>query len=139
MRGRRGRTGSQSLRVLSNPVEHSPIPELRILGFQNPVSLVGELHKLGRNLLLLKCSKELVGLADWDSIINLAMCHERWRLEVLREETGRVLLVHLRVLPRKALKLPLHEPQLFRCTCFAPQIVHTGMRYKRFEAIGMPE
>src|SRR5438270_12300833 len=136
--GRR-RTRGQLLRVLTNPVEYGVIPELRILRFQDPMSLIGELDKLRRNLLLLKGSKELLSLADRDTVINFAVRNERWGFEVLREHTARILLVHLGVFLREALKFLLHDPELFGRSRFTPQIVNARMRDESFKSVRMPE
>ena len=58
------------------------IPEDRVLGFKNPVVFVGEIDEATGDALTLERGVKLKALRDGDAVVEFAVDHERWRLEV---------------------------------------------------------
>src|SRR5579872_2926952 len=77
------------LRPLVDPVVHGFVPELRVLRLQYPVSFVGEIQHLARNMEQLKSIEELKTLRYIEPVVELAVNDQCRCLEVFRVEGGR--------------------------------------------------
>src|SRR6266849_5784758 len=103
-----------SFRPLVHPLIHRLVPEPRILRFQYPVAYVGEVEHLRRHAHDLQRGEELEAFAHVEPVVALAMDDQRRRLEILRRVARRPLVVHVMIRVRRALELPVVEPELFR-------------------------
>src|SRR5262245_53124699 len=72
------------LQPLVEPTEDGLVPQPRVLGFENPMALVGVVEELARDAAALERGEQLHALSDGDAIVELAVDDERRSLEVLR-------------------------------------------------------
>src|SRR5207244_5502386 len=61
------------------------------------------------------------------------------RLEILRRVARRPLVVHVVIRIRRALELPVVEPELFRRAPRRKWVEHTVVRHDALEAVGVAE
>ena len=69
-----------------HPIVYRLVPKPRILRLKYPMAFIREVQHLGRNPQLLQGREELKPLADVESVVELAMNHQRWRFEFVGEQ-----------------------------------------------------
>jgi len=80
----RSLTGTQHLFQISRqPVQERRIPELRVMGLQNPVSFIGEHYQLRRHTLFLQRIEEFQRLRVRHPEVPFSGNHQRRRFELL--------------------------------------------------------
>ena len=74
------------LAPLIHPIVHGFVPQPRILRLEHPMTFVREIQHLGRNPQSLQRREELKSFAHVESIIILAVNHQRRRFEFVGEQ-----------------------------------------------------
>ena len=80
-----------------DPIRDGLPPELGVLRFQDPVSLVGEVEHAAGDVETLQGGEELEAFADIEAVIELAVDDQGWRFEVGRGGGGRPTAVKVRI------------------------------------------
>ena len=74
------------LAPLIHPIVHRFVPQPRILRLEDPMTFVGEIQELRRNLQSLQRREELKSFTYVEPIIILAVNHQRRRFEFVGEQ-----------------------------------------------------
>src|SRR5215469_4310291 len=127
------------LRPLIHPVVDGLVPEPRILRLQHPVAFVGEVEHLRRYAHGLQRGEELKAFAYIETVIELTMDDECWRLEVGRRIARRPLVVDIMIGVWRPTELPVVEPEFFGRAPGREGVEHPIVRHYATEAVGMPE
>src|SRR5215213_3050425 len=77
--------GRGGMKILVEPVQHGVVPELGVLGFQDPVAFVREDQDLRVDAFALHCREELHAFANRHPVVQLAVNDQYRRVEVLHE------------------------------------------------------
>src|SRR2546426_3127274 len=124
-------------RVCVDPVEYGVVPELAVPRLEHPVALVGEVEQARLDPAPLERREHPQALLDGDAEVELALDHQRGRLESLHVAARREAPVQLRVLPGRAAEFPLREPELLGGAVLAGQVEDAVVRDQALEAVGV--
>src|SRR5258708_15734061 len=121
--------------VRRHPIQKRLVPKLRILWFQDPVTLIGKNHQLRRHFLPLQRAEKFERLRVRYAVIPLSRNYQRRRLEfsqLARVRHRRPRPVPFWIRPRRALHVVLFKPKLFR-RVHRHFVVHAGVAHDGLE------
>ena len=101
------------LEPLVQPTDHRLVPENAVVRLEDPVIFIRKIKQFARNAEPLEGVKRAEALRLDHSKILAAMNDEHGSFPILHIVDGVVLLVALRIIPRRSNMVPLRKPKLF--------------------------
>src|SRR4030095_3864674 len=101
---------SESLQVLTQPLQECLVPPLGVCRLQHPMAFVRKIKHLGRDAKTLQVSEKLKPFANGNPEVQLAVDHKHRRLEIFRELVRRPLFKGLSICPGCPLEFPFVKP-----------------------------
>src|SRR5215831_1345918 len=128
-RSRSSGSGFQKLlfQIRIHPAIYRLVPELAVLRLQHPMAFIGEVEHFGRNLQPLQRSEELESLGDIQTVVELAVDHQRGRFELRGKKMWRPFTVAFAIGPHRVPKLPFRKSEFFRAAVGGFSVEHSVM------------